>query len=137
MGQGATGQGVQIRDGNANPERFATVTAGNSLQVSPESGATWTVGLPTVTLGFNGVKSVSNVESLILAASARREAFIQNHGSTVLQLHFTAGQAFGAGPVQLAAGESYNAAQTNGVYQGNIYGIRAAATENVGVVEES
>lgn len=89
-------------------------------------------------LATNGVVSVTNAETQLLAANAnRRNAIIENLDSTVLQIHFTAGQAFGAGPIQLTQYQTWEAAQVTGVYQGIIFGIRASTTGNAGVIEET
>ena len=99
-----------------------------------------TAGQPRpLTLSVDTVVSVDNAETTILAANAnRRAATIENLGAAVLQIHFTTGQAFGAGPIQLQQYETLDLAQPGvGVYQGIVYGIRAAATQNAGVVEET
>lgn len=84
------------------------------------------------------VVSVTNAETpILLASKARRGALIQNFGASVVQIHFAPGQAFGAGPIQLQQYQTWEAAQLNGVYQGVVYGIRAAATADVGVTDEA
>lgn len=87
----------------------------------------------------SGVVSVSDAETTIAAADPlRKNLVVQNHGTTTLQIHFVTGQAYGAGPIQLGAGETWNAAQAGvGVYRGIVYGIRDAGnTENAGFVIE-
>jgi len=86
----------------------------------------------------NGVVSVNNAQTVILAANAsRKNAIIQNQDASVLQVYFATGQAFGAGPILLPQYAILELGQLAGVYNGIVYGIRAAATGNVGVVEET
>lgn len=102
----------------------------------PGGGGTAAQARP-LAITTDDVVSVGAVEVEILPENgSRRNAIIQNQGAAVLQLHFTAGQAFGSGPIVLVQYASWEAAQFTGVYQGAIYGIRASATQNVGRVEE-
>lgn len=129
MGHFITADGVKIRD-NVDPSLFLVVNADGSINVNFATTA--------LTVGTNTVVSVDNTETIVLAANASRKgATIQNHGTSVLQLFFTSGQAFGAGPILLPQYAMWEAAQETGVYRGIVYGIRAAATENAGVVEET
>ena len=124
---------MMIRGGatEAQRERFLAINADGSINTSPS-------GIQALVIGTNTVVSVTSAETTILAASAsRRNAIIMNLGAAVLQIHFTTGQAFGAGPLQLQQYQSWEAAQVTGVYQGIIYGIRASATQNAGVVQET
>jgi hypothetical protein len=130
MGEFIRPGAMSIRDA-LGLERFLAINADGSINVS-------TSGTTALTLGTNNVVSVNNAETTILAANAnRKNAIVQNHGASVLQIHFTAAQAFGAGPILLQQYQSWEAAQVTGVYQGIIYGIRAAATENAGRIEET
>lgn len=138
MGTGVTVDGVKIRD-NANPAYFATVNPDGTLSVSPGVSAKFTIQQQTVTaVPTQAVVAVGAAEVLLLATNSNRiDALIQNKDATELALYFASGTAFVSAPLVLPQYGSFNAAQTNGVYRGAIYARRAAATGNVGVVEET
>jgi hypothetical protein len=80
---------------------------------------------------------VALVQVQLLAANPdRKNAVIQNIGSTVLQVHLTAGTAFNAGGTQWAQYGIWTAAQPTGVYKGAIYGIRGSGSGTVLITEE-
>lgn len=134
MGTGELVGGVSVRNsGDTGPRNvYLLINADGSINVNSTAAAT------ALTVGTNTVVSVGPAQATVLAANtSRKGAVVQNHGSAVLQLHFTNGQAFGAGPVLLQQYQSWNAEQETGVYKGIVYGIRAALTQNAGVVEET
>lgn len=96
------------------------------------------IGSPT-TISTSGIVSVTSAETTLLANNFnRKNAVIQNHGAAVLQVYFTTGQAFGAGPILLQQYQTWSASQAGaGVYQGIIYGRTSAATQNAGRIEET
>lgn len=83
--------------------------------------------------------TVTTAQLLLLAANKlRRNAIIQNIGTTTLQVYGTAGLAFNAGGTQWAQYGIWTALQPDGgVYPGPIYGIRGTGSGTVLVTEET
>ncbi len=83
--------------------------------------------------------TVTTVELLLLPANPRRRnAIVQNIGTTTLQVYLTQGKAFNAAGTQWAQLGIWTASQSDvGVYQGNVYGIRGTGSGDVLVTEET
>ena len=139
MGEGQTADGVSVRNsGDTGPRStYLLINADGSINVNSLSSNQVNVVGPVVTTATGSIVSVNNASTLVLAAGATRlNALIQNHGASVLGLSTVNGTTFANSPLKLPQYMSLNTSQFGANFRGAIYGIRAAATEDVGVVSE-
>lgn len=136
MGQGHTTDGVFVRGGN-NPAYLLAVNSDGSINVNGATGATFTVSPPKTATATQSRVSVNNISTTLLAANgARGGAVIQNLGSSVLGISFSSPAVFASCVILLPQYGTLELGQPGIIYTGAVYGIRAAATDDAGVVEE-
>lgn len=132
MGKETVADGVMIRGAtDTDRARWLVVNADGSINVAATSAPI------TSSTATGSVVSVPNTSTLLLAAnSSRKGATIQNHGSSVLGIAFSSPAVFATCPIKIPQYGSVDLGQEHVLYTGAVYGIRAAATDDAGVVEE-
>jgi hypothetical protein len=140
MGTGFLADSVTIRDATVK-NRFLVINADGSINVTQAVGDVFEVtnAIVPATLNIAIAVAVTDAQTQLAAGNASRKSItIQNHAANVLQVYFTGGQPHLSGPILLQQYQSVDiGCDCGSIYQGIVYGIRAAGqTGNAGVVEE-
>jgi len=132
MGSETVADGVMIRGATATDRsRWLVVNGDGSINVQA------TMTAPVASSASQSVVSVNNASTTLLTANASRKGgVIENLDASVLGVSLSSPAVFATCPIKLQQYGSLDLGQAWVVYTGAVYGIRAAATGDAGVVEE-